>query len=904
MSRVATCPKCKTEYELDEDDIGHLMECECGSALFACHTRSLESFTMFCKICGGEHQMSGADAARNVRVDCGAKVCVPSVLLRAPVGNRKLAARAKAELDTQVRPGSRVEADSLPNPIVSTRQKEAVLRSNRPASRRGSEANGSAARIEDETTSGTLASSRAGTTPAVDEPDNGSQGKQRAQPKKNIGSTLGVLGVASLLIVAVVMFLLREPPSARRKTGFAEIAKEQAETELRSSVIPAGEVLDPVTQSLRGGDRGAVEGLQVGSELPATQPPTVVSNSNPSESGADNRYQLPPPTLYALPERKQARKLIPISREKIAIPSLKRGLEIAFEEYGKVQKLQGKADASNEPADVNAYHQAVGRTIGILEQVHVLALKQRSMNDVSTTRYLLAFLYFKAGMLPEAAVMGESVARWGDVSDPSTKEAGMIALAATQELSDLQWGDAGDLGELRQMEMVAGILQQRWPQESQNALVWMNVAYLYEAFNQPQNAVPVYENVLPSSEHHATALLASGMAEWNVLRQHNSVTGNAISSEDRKRVKQRLAKGLRVAEKNEPELTLGGVEARLALAQIELVSGNPEKAEEWLAAEPPALLSSIRVRPDDERESALLVDEAMARQLFDVMFHACSAQGDTHGATRAIDDLAELLGEAGEEVAARRISILKVAFEGLKVPDSFKQADFDAAQKMSAGIMKQAATVPTPTILWLAESWAQVGEHAEQREIAKQAARTGAELFGDAMERDDFPKQSLQAAQLRRIELLRRSGEVMQSLKQIEDILAEEPNVFTLQIAAAQSLQQVAIEYERPSDLLAAIEGPSGFSPIWGWGKLVTTLHATLYSADGNPRHAEQLTLAQYHLFWCRYQLVLQVKDAAERTQQLTELERALSKRIATMDKKSDWYLRYQDLHAKMSGDR
>ena len=95
MSRVATCPKCKTEYELDEDDIGHLMECECGSALFACHTRSLESFTMFCKICGGEHQMSGADAARNVRVDCGAKVCVPSVLLRAPVGNRKLAARAK-----------------------------------------------------------------------------------------------------------------------------------------------------------------------------------------------------------------------------------------------------------------------------------------------------------------------------------------------------------------------------------------------------------------------------------------------------------------------------------------------------------------------------------------------------------------------------------------------------------------------------------------------------------------------------------------------------------------------------------------------------------------------------------------------------------------------------------------
>ena len=51
--------------------------------------------------------------------------------------------------------------------------------------------------------------------------------------------------------------------------------------------------------------------------------------------------------------------------------------------------------------------------------------------------------------------MGEAVARWGDLADPSTKEASLIALAATQELSDLHWGDAADLGELRQMEKLA-----------------------------------------------------------------------------------------------------------------------------------------------------------------------------------------------------------------------------------------------------------------------------------------------------------------------------------------------------------------------------------------------------------------------------------------------------------------
>ena len=140
----------------------------------------------------------------------------------------------------------------------------------------------------------------------------------------------------------------------------------------------------------------------------------------------------------------------------------------------------------------------------------------------------------------------------------------------------------------------------------------------------------------------------------------------------------------------------------------------------------------------------------------------------------------------------------------------------------------------------------------------------------------------------------------MKSLKHIEEILAEQPNVFTLQIAAAQSLQQLAIEYERPSDLLAAIEGPSGFSPIWGWGKLVTTLHSSMSSSSGNARHAEQLALSQYQLFWCRFQLASQIKDRDEKTRQITDVARALSRRLATMDRTSEWYPRYQKLRDQM----
>ena len=111
MNRVATCPTCKTSYELDDEDIGHLMECECGEVLFACHTRSLPAFPIHCQHCGGEHQVGGRDAGKTVAVDCGASVVVPGVTLRAPIGTRETATKFQATVD---RDGMVAKTDDKP----------------------------------------------------------------------------------------------------------------------------------------------------------------------------------------------------------------------------------------------------------------------------------------------------------------------------------------------------------------------------------------------------------------------------------------------------------------------------------------------------------------------------------------------------------------------------------------------------------------------------------------------------------------------------------------------------------------------------------------------------------------------------------------------------------------------
>ena len=899
MHRVATCPKCRTVYELDEDDIGHLMECECGAALFACHARTLEVFNLFCVDCGIEHQVRGADVGSVVELVCGASVRVPSVVLRLPVGGHDLAARAASEWRKQEM-GVAVDVGGANQPARHARENDDSSHEAKP-----DEAKTNDQSVHKKVESRPVSASDGRSTSDArlnSRSDRSSESRRTAPSQRNLGSTLGIFAVATLFIGAVAMYLLREPPSQRRLNQTKATSQSSRSIGIETRRIPEAQSSLVI----------AGTGLNLGSQntgvssLPMARVTQAPSGNVAGVSGRRGGYRLPPPTIYALPEKKTPRQRIAVQVWKSSFPNLQSALETAFEKYKRVQKLKEQADASNSPTDMKEYQKAIAGAIGLIEQVHELAVAKSANQEIATTRYLLAFLYLKAGMLPEAAVVGAALARWGELADPSTKEAGLIALAATQELSDLHWGDEGDLGELRQMEEIANILQSRWPDDRQNDLIWMNLGYLYEAFNQPQYAVRIYENILQSSEHYGTAVLASGMSEWNVLRQQQAATGKAIDSEDRKRVKQRIAKGLRLVEQRDGELMVNHVDARLALAQIDLISGKPEMAEQWLTVEPSALLSSIRVRDDDD-ESKLLIDEAVARQLYDVLFHARKEMGDTKGATQAIEDLAVLVGDSGEEMATRRITLLKSAFEKLKERGEMHNADFESAKEMSNRIMQDSSVVPTATVLWLGESWAQVGERnssaepSGQNKFADEAARLAAEFFDVAIKRNDFPKESLQAVQLRRIDLLRRSGEVMQSLKQIEDMLANEPNVFTLQIAAAQCLQQVAVKYERSSDLVAAIEGPSGFSPIWGWGKLVTTLHATRYSASATPRHTEQLALAQYNLFWCRYQLAFQIKDPEEKQRQLTAVEKSLAKTVAIMDKKSDWYVRYKNLLDQIS---
>lgn len=903
MSHVGQCPTCHTRYELEASDVGRLVECECGVTVFACNASSLHVVPVRCDACGGEYEVGPEDAGHQVECECGQALEVPTVVFRLPIGSGDSAAQFVAEVASEqdADAGCVGEGDDVGLGIVAPLSADRIERIDSPHDNpRGSDPSHRATDLV----------VQADPEPRRHPASSVAKRKSEAAKNSSRGAWLGFGSVAAFLLFAIGMYAFRKPPSKlknqrdlvrQNETSVDQVAAgdssaENADRRVDPNLVAevAG-LVNAMPKVARVSVATSLNGMNSAKRVTdsAAVDPTQSDETASAESDA---YPIPAAPFYALPQPSKQKKRVPVSTERVPRMTMNSGVTKAFEAYEETQALQEKSEASGTSADLEAYHKSLGKTLAVVEYVHRLAMQENDLEQINTLRYLLAYLYYSAGHLEEASILGEAVARWGDKDEPSTKEAAMIALAATQELSESQWGDPERIGELNQMEAICSVLAKRWPDDAQLDLIWMNLAYLFEAFNHPQRSIVTYRRIEQDSPHYADAQIASGLARWVVarraaLRERVSVRPDAL-----KAARQELIRGLRQKEKEEGELSALQVNVRLALTQMDLLMGDSERAEKWLMEEPLGIVDSIAVMEVDGEEEKTVVTEAVARQIFDSLFFVRQQAGDSKGATEILSKMVDVLESSETQVEARRLAIVKTTIDRLKASESVATDQFDQLKELTDVVLEDESIVPTANLLWLGESYREIGLRAADAETARRCAADAAELYGKAMLRTDFPAGSQQTAQLRRIELLRRAGQVAESLALIEEVLAKTPNVFALQIESAESLQQLALASGRIGDLKAAIHGPEGFSPIWGWGKLVTSLHAARWSDTGTEAHVEQLFRAQYNLGQCRYLLAMESQDFASRRRELSDIERSIRKILATMDKQNEWHDKFTQL--------
>ena len=169
------------------------------------------------------------------------------------------------------------------------------------------------------------------------------------------------------------------------------------------------------------------------------------------------------------------------------------------------------------------------------------------------------------------------------------------------------------------------------------------------------------------------------------------------------------------------------------------------------------------------------------------------------------------------------------------------------------------------------------------------SCRRAADLYFKAIQRVDFPASSRVQAQRRRAELLVEAGELSEGLSVLNELLAKTPNVISLQVDSAEILQELAMQSGETADSKAAMKGPSGFSTIWGWQRLVTTLHSLRWFENATELHAYQLLKSQYHLSECRYLYVKRMTDKFASKRELALLERSVKTIVDTLKIENQW---------------
>ncbi|NND96655.1 MAG: hypothetical protein HKN47_04925 [Pirellulaceae bacterium] len=933
MSHHGQCPTCRTLYELDDDDVGMVFECECGSTLFAADVAGFNEIPVFCSQCDGEYVVDSDGAGEVVECECGAQLTVPTVVLRAPVSSRgesaadalAVATSTASDPKAALAKGERlITCPECSSPFVVTRSDLGVDSQCDCGCVFAAQVNEAKKVVAVKVQNGAdEVGSHAPRRQRPSEPSDHDETTQRKKKRSPI-ALFGIGFVVLLLLFSVTMFALRQAGMLTKQKvaqkprqavtippigGDIAIAASDASDDANGEIVePSG----PSTSSAQLPDSTQGSGDDVDAEMntnvlianePTVNDPAAAASPSRDPGRVDRSppppraTQFAPPSKQALPPAKPARPIVPIIASESRGLTFARAYQEAYDSYENAKKLEAESAQSDDNA---AYHEQLGKAIGQLQATLAIGSKQKTNDQLDSLRYMLAYCYFRAGRLPEASVLGEAVGRWGDKKEASTKNAIMIALAATQEANQNHWGLPEQVGELDRMRSIVDVFAKRWPEDPQLDPIRLNLAQLYDKFGHPFKAASVYRLIPKTSPHYATSQLAAGSALWAEYRIQAAENENPSAQQKTRnnqilsQARNFLSQGVKSLTEKQSEPTQNVLVAKLNLARIELSAGKLQAAQQWLTGKPMPVTESISI---DGSGDTVKVSVSFLRLVYETLFSIRTQLNDGTGANETLMELASKLGEEHSADLGRLfLSVATDYIDQLSQQSIITRDQLSNLADLIEPLKQQNSTLTASNIMWLGESWSKLAPRAADANLKQLCFQKAAAAYELAMSRDDFPESSRQGALLRHAQLLRGAGRLDEAIVSLGDILEQTPNAFGLQIEAAEALQQSAIDANDPLSLTDAVDGPTD-SPIWGWNKLVTTLHGIRFSDNADAKNTERLMKCQFHLAQCKWLIARATPDQTLKGQRVAELQRLLTRMKTSIKPGAEpWFTRMNEL--------
>jgi hypothetical protein len=539
-----------------------------------------------------------------------------------------------------------------------------------------------------------------------------------------------------------------------------------------------------------------------------------------------------------------------------------------------------------------------------------LADAKTPLADLNGARYYLAWLYWEAGRVEEAAVLGEFLAsRYGD--GEFGPGAAKIALAAWEKLyqqsrgAEATGGAAAGAFAAAKLADVAQLIATRWPEapEAASAVnILINIALREQRIDEAQKLL----EKLP--EHaRAGAQLSLGSALWTQYLQTTEGSDSQFDPQAaalREQARALLAAGFATARQRAAPTTNTAVGA-LYLVQLLLTRGDGQAAIDVLEdknAGPLALVEAKSVVA--ERPEFVLETYKAALRAY------LTAQPPNRDRAQAMMEALEKFAAGLDgDSPAQQVTKLYVGV-GLQLQRQIKELT-DAgnalqAQQVAAAfgdVLDRVARRPDAGDWairnWIANTNLQLGQGLAGPEAAKYLtrARDAYQAVLAAAAQGGGPDATVVLGVRKRLgDCLVALGEYQAGLEQYTALLQAKPNTLDVQVAAARALQEWGVKIRSLATLDQAVHGAlpqrDGKNLVWGWVRLGQAAEGARAraAAAGNAQDAEMFANmfyeAHFNVAKTRYLGGL-VSTGVPRNNQLT----AAAKLIAQMQ------ALYPDMH-------
>ena len=542
-----------------------------------------------------------------------------------------------------------------------------------------------------------------------------------------------------------------------------------------------------------------------------------------------------------------------------------------------------------------------------------LQKRKELLDEINAIRYYLTFLYYSDSQLPEAAVLGEFVARRYPESRGG-KDCARIALASYVQL--IGDGKGATAFENQRLVTVAQYIAGRWAGQPEADVAWMTLIGTVVRNRDIKMALEYLDKIPANAAKRGDAEQAVGQLIWSeYLRLVKLPDEERPAAEKLDAMKAQAEKvledGIGRLKQKEGEITKAMASSVLYLAQIYVETGQADKAI--------ALLDDPKI---GAKTLVLAKHPSTEAPGFDVATLQTALRG--YVATQKLDKAEETMAalekvvkEDGDAEASKRLTQIYINL-GVQLKNQLERLMVEGKRADAAKVAKGFETFLTKilqrdkgnnfnSLNWVAVTFAGLGEGVDVPGATKLSAEAEGyyakanESYDKILARLNEPEFAAPAnvantIKIRKARVLRRLGgteRYSEAIELLRAVLAERQTIIDAQIEAAYIMQ--AWGNENPKFFDFAIAGSAQKKEIWGWGPLARKVQSKM---DEDEKLRSVFHEARYNLAVCRLKQAQQAKDDALRTKYLAQASRDIGSVFALYPEMGgkDWYDKYDSL--------